>query len=183
MIQKKIPNWLRKYLYAEMSLRGSGIQIASKKRIYELKGQSISELLWLKLENLYIRSKRLRPAGCPSKISTPECPVGKENWEITPSIREIARIYKRYPRFHSDPVLFHYELDPHNRKMVAVLYEGKHRCVGAKIAGRKYILSRQVWEEYSAVIAQKLEKNKNYFGKPLYNLHYVYDLYKNNPTY
>ena len=162
-----------------MSCENSAIETASTKNICNLKWQNVSKLFWLRVDELFMRSTNLRWAWLPSRTSTPAFPLGVENWEKTVSIHVIAKTYRNHPNFYSQPVLFHYEKHPKINKLVPVLYEGRHRALGAKIANRTYILGRQIWKKYSSVISQNLPESA-YFRKPLYSIHEISDLYKNN---
>ena len=71
----KIPSRVRKYLYAEIIFKESKIPISQREKNTNLKGQKVSKLLWLDLDSIYVRSKRLRPTFLPSKVSTQKHPM------------------------------------------------------------------------------------------------------------
>jgi hypothetical protein len=62
-----------------------------------------------------------------------------------------------------------------------VLYEGRHRGVGAYLAEREYILGRQIGKEHSTVISQNTPSNTKYFNKPIYTLSDFSEKFRHDP--
>ncbi len=159
------------------ALPGVGYPLATN-QLNSLSGQDESSLVWFYTGDLWVRSNRLRTLKEPSKISTIDYPDGKSTG-ITASIHDIAAQYKKNYLFNSNPILVHFEKIP-DKGTLSVVYEGRHRAVGAELAKRPFILGRLISGEHSTVRSQTNPENKKYFQKPFYHLSEFTQLYKNN---
>lgn len=166
ILENLVDEEIQEHLYE--SINGGMKYPISTKKIDKLSGSEESGLMWFKVSDLWLRSDRLRLARTPSKISTLENPEG-DPLGITASIHDIARTYQTSSLFHSAPVLVCYEEIPGNG-IGTLLYEGRHRAVGAYLAEREFILGRQIAEGHSTVISQNSSSNLKYFQKPIFHI-------------
>lgn len=177
--REQIPRELLTHLFLYTSNGDGEIPHFNENEIPELKDQKKSGLTWFPVNSLYLRSTRLRPAGELSKGSMP----GNPSFEIsilTPSIHDIAATYVRYPKFNSEPISCYYELVG-DKRQILVVYEGRHRSLGAFEAGRKFILGRFIGPENSLIASQTSPEFPYYFRKPIHPIRYLFKLYKHDP--
>lgn len=168
------------HLFMAAPIGDGRIPLFDKTRIPQLNGQGKSELRWFPLSELYLRGTRLRPTNEPSRASLPGNPTFVTALP-TASIHDISSTYIEHPYFNSNPILCHYEF-AEDRGWVLMVYEGRHRIVGANLANRELILGRLVGPEHSLITSQTLPKYTHYYGKPIYQLVEITDLYKTDPT-
>ncbi|MDD5178261.1 MAG: hypothetical protein PHT54_03210 [Candidatus Nanoarchaeia archaeon] len=202
-------NYPESSLYKLVENGGGGIPFFDPKKIPELPDNAVSEDVWFKVKDLYLRSSRLRKKGEPQKLSTPQNPHGILLNDITPSIHEISETYKEFPEFNSFPIFCHYEIISEDIKKniidriemisdvsfndiakitekimdvekVLLIYEGRHRGVGAYLAEREFIIGRLVGEDYTSVQSQHSPEKVDYFNKPIYLVGELGLMYKND---
>lgn len=175
-----IPTHLEEHLFLLIKNGDPAIPTATGP-VSDLMGQETSGLYWFPTNGIYLRSDRLRPITEPSKLSTPQNPEGDPIGE-TASIHIIAKTLVEYVDFNSAPALFHFEPVFEIEPFVPVVYEGRHRCIGAELAGREFVLGRQIGPNHSTIIAQHSSTNSKYFKKPIHTLKQIVEIYRNDPT-
>lgn len=129
---------------------------------------------WFLISALFLRSDYLRPHREPRR----DC--GNSQALPTISVHTIAETYLLNPCFNSAPILVHPEVISEKNRRILIVYEGRHRAIGAALAGRKYILGRLIDSEHPDVIYQHTPTSKTYFRMPLYPLAELAAMYKHN---
>ena len=149
-------------------------------------GAESSGLVWVPVNELYLRGNRLRPPGelVPrgeisemSKHANGSCDSSSV---VTPSIQEIASAYRQNPDFNSEPLFVHCEEIPEKGKNGLVVYEGRHRSAGALLAGRQLILARFIGEQHPRFKGQHSPAKPDYYGKPLFPIEKLVELHRND---
>lgn len=118
-------------------------------------------MYWVNIDHLWFRGFRLRP---PREIAVT---LKGDFQNITPCCKDMSESLKN-EKFHNTPIWISNE---QNRLLV---YEGRHRIIAAKMAGRKFILAKLIDQEHPKVLDQKNPNTKRYYGKNIISMNDFY---------